>query len=61
VFSGPPETSRVASAGLNHDAPQPVTPGRPSNGRTSIFVMEKAHLKPLTAAVSGKHPQTGSA
>src|SRR6476661_5740215 len=42
VFSGRRDIE-VASAGLNHDAPQPVTPELLAWADV-IFVMEKAHL-----------------
>jgi len=42
VFSGRRDIE-VASAGLNHDAPQPVTPELLAWAEV-IFVMEKAHL-----------------
>ena len=42
VFSGRRDLE-VASAGLNHDAPQPLTPAL-LKWADVIFVMEKAHL-----------------
>ena len=45
VFSGHRDLA-VASAGLNHDAPQPVTPDL-LEWADVIFVMEKAHLSRL--------------
>jgi len=45
VFSGRRDIE-VASAGLNHDAPQPVTPAL-LGWADIIFVMEKAHLSRL--------------
>lgn len=45
VFSGRRDIE-VASAGLNHDAPQPVTPAL-LEWADVIFVMEKAHLRRL--------------
>ena len=42
VFSGRRDIE-VASAGLNHDAPQPVTPELLAWADV-VFVMEKAHL-----------------
>ena len=45
MFSGRRDVE-VASAGLNHDAPQPVTPAL-LEWADVIFVMEKAHLSRL--------------
>jgi predicted protein tyrosine phosphatase len=45
LFSGRRDLE-VASAGLNHDAPQPVTPAA-LEWADVIFVMEKTHLSRL--------------
>jgi predicted protein tyrosine phosphatase len=52
VFSGHRDLA-VASAGLNHDAPQPVTPDL-LEWADVVFVMEKAHLSRLRKRF-GKH------